>query len=555
MKRLLILIVASINLQCIAQELSFSWIKETSRVSIENIGSDITLDTKGNIICIGSFRDSAIFGDTILYSHGLHDIFLAKYDTTGNYLWAIQFGGSTEDNGNAVDVDVDNNILITGNFTNSATFEDTVIYYSQSHDFQNSFVAKLNENGKIIWVRSLSSDHIRTSDIEAVEEEIILFGNYQKDLIIDSIEVSSNSFSAIFLANLDNDGKCRWINTAGGTDFNSSAHSSELTLYDNGNIGITGIYTGKIKFGTDSISDDDTGSFIAKCNSKGEWVWSMPLEGEHGEWAYTIDTDKDDNTLIAGIFDGTAIFGTDTLVVTYDINLFLAKVDSNKNWIFATQSKGNSCAEPHKIIVDMHNNTIVTGWFYYDSVVFDDVTLRCNGEEDVFIGYCDTSGHWLNAISYGSEGSDCGNSVINDDSDNIFISGATSSESSNLKLFKSDDETYNFIGKIIIEKNNVVHFAPLKSFGSPHNFYAYPNPFDTDVSIVFDIEQADNYSLIVFNTNGQIVSRTESKYYAQGTYNMQWREMNKTKNIVQGIYVCALYRNDILMDNCKILKK
>ena len=63
----------------------------------------ISTDNSGNIYITGCFSDAADFnpGPNVanLVSRGLRDVFIAKYDSDGNYIWAHSGGGTAYNNG------------------------------------------------------------------------------------------------------------------------------------------------------------------------------------------------------------------------------------------------------------------------------------------------------------------------------------------------------------------------------------------------------------------------------------------------------------------------
>ncbi len=62
----------------------------------------------------GYFSGSADFGGGTLTSAGSDDIFLAKYDASGNHLWSKRFGGDLSDYGTAAALDASGKVVATG---------------------------------------------------------------------------------------------------------------------------------------------------------------------------------------------------------------------------------------------------------------------------------------------------------------------------------------------------------------------------------------------------------------------------------------------------------
>lgn len=77
-----------------------------------DIGYSMSRDNAGNLYCTGIFLDVAQFGDTHLATAGNNDIFVAKLDPSGNWLWAVRAGGTGDDRGMVVSADGDGNSYI-----------------------------------------------------------------------------------------------------------------------------------------------------------------------------------------------------------------------------------------------------------------------------------------------------------------------------------------------------------------------------------------------------------------------------------------------------------
>ncbi len=102
------------------------WAKRAGGTGLDS-GVGTAVDGAGNSYVTGFFRDSATFGpgetnETTLTSAGLSEISVAKYDASGDLVWAKRAGGTGLDEGRGIAVDGSGNSYVTGGFTGSATF-------------------------------------------------------------------------------------------------------------------------------------------------------------------------------------------------------------------------------------------------------------------------------------------------------------------------------------------------------------------------------------------------------------------------------------------------
>jgi hypothetical protein len=122
-----------------------------------DIARDITVDAQGNIIVVGSTY-AALEGNT---HAGNNDAFVAKFSRYGDRLWIKQLGATTirgkpnssiGDDANAVRVDANGNIFITGSTGGELEGEVTA-------RGGGLFVMKLNPNGAVQWTTLIASPY------------------------------------------------------------------------------------------------------------------------------------------------------------------------------------------------------------------------------------------------------------------------------------------------------------------------------------------------------------------------------------------------------------
>ena len=66
----------------------------------------------------------------------------------------------------------------------------------------------------------------------------------------------------------------------------------------------------------------------------------------------------------------------------------------------------------------------------------------------------------------------------------------------------------------------------------------FPNPFNPITSIIFDVAEMDEVSLIVYDLTGKEVVTLVAGTYTPGTYNVEWNAVNNIGDgIVSGMYI------------------
>jgi len=132
-----------------AQAPEFVWVVAAGSGEFD-FGRGIAMDDLGNIFVTGDFRGTVLFGDTTLTSAGTLDMFIAKYNVDGNFLWVHQAGATGGALGYGVAMDGLGNIIVTGDFWGMAKFGgDTILTSAGSQDI---FIAKYDGDGNLLWV-------------------------------------------------------------------------------------------------------------------------------------------------------------------------------------------------------------------------------------------------------------------------------------------------------------------------------------------------------------------------------------------------------------------
>lgn len=119
----------------------------------------------------GNFKNSAEFDDFEVNSNGESDFFLAKYDKDGcNVIWVETGGGDAVDSSSAVCVDDDGNAYVVGTIFKGAKFTNTIPNLSQD-GMPYMFLARYSTNGGTPIVKTLGAYGFYTN-FHAVGEEV-----------------------------------------------------------------------------------------------------------------------------------------------------------------------------------------------------------------------------------------------------------------------------------------------------------------------------------------------------------------------------------------------
>ena len=111
-----------------------------------------------------------------------------------------------------------------------------------------------------------------------------------------------------------------------------------------------------------------TGVYISKLNFAGNFVWAKQFQGVGGSWGTSILMDQNEDIYITGRFSGTLDFdpGPNVFSITSNpsnLDIFLVKLDSDGNFIWAKSFSGNQEKHANGLIKDRSGNILISGFF------------------------------------------------------------------------------------------------------------------------------------------------------------------------------------------------
>lgn len=523
-------------LSLICQTPDWLWARQAGGFA-SDFGRGIAVDSNGCSYVTGYFGDFATFGDTALTSFGEWDVFVAKLDCNGNWLWVKQAGGEGQDIGHSIAIGDNGDSYIIGSFSSTATFGSTTLTSNGETDI---FVAKLDSNGNWLWARKAGGGVLDKGNGITTDSygNCYVTGDITGTATFGSTTLISSGGEDIFMAKLDANGNWLWAKHAGGTNFDLG---SDIVTDNNGNNYVTGWFAGTATFGsTNLISSGSMDIFVAKLDANGNWLWVIQAGGTYDDWGSGITTDSSGNCYVTGqfIFNGT--FGNTVLTSNGGYDIFVVKLDSNGNWLWAKKAGGTSDDLGSGIAIDSSGNCFVTG--YFSSIAtFGSTTLSSSGSFEIFVSQIDSNGSYLWTQQAGGTGNDQGTGIATDSSGNCYVTGGFGGIATfSATLLTSSGNMDIFVSKL----GSDVAIEDVSESVSPVVIATIsPNPFSQKVVIELKDKADSNILLKVFNIRGQQVDCILFEESAA-----RWQPVNQPS----GIYLFKLYQNGSVVLSRKV---
>ncbi len=304
-------------------------------VSIENYlpsysihSNSVAVDSNGNAYITGYLRGTADFdpgtGTAILTSTAdASTIFVAKYDTNGNCVYANGIGSSGR--GHDIIVDNDENVYVTGAFSETSDFDPGPGTANlTSNGIIDFFFAKYDSFGNYVFAKSAGSSISDYAFSIALDDfnNIYLAGFFWGIADFDpgpgtanlvSLNTSGNYAHSIFFAKYDSNGNYIYAKKISGA-FSDGMHTSYIALGPDNSLYITGYINGTLDFDPSDNTVNLSGYninqdiFFAKYDSEGNYEFAKLIGGISSDRAYSIAVDDIGNAYISGVFRDTVDF-------------------------------------------------------------------------------------------------------------------------------------------------------------------------------------------------------------------------------------------------------
>jgi len=455
-----------------------------SAVSINSTATDIN----DNVFILGNFKSNVVYFTTTdslvnsVSSTFYSTYFLAKYNSSGNFLWAKTAYQGTHGSpltAYSVITDGSGNAIICGTFGDTLAISGGVTLTAANGFYFHAFIAKFDPTGNILWAKKGIAAHSCIFNSVATDalDNIYATGYSDSTTTIDTGTINSLSGSKILTVKFDKNGNYQWgrLNPSHMTLQNLTDAGNSIAVDRSGNSFVCGTILDTTILGHSS----SLSGIVLKYNNNGILQWQQLISpGEYGNKSYTacngVSLDVNGNPYVVGDYDTAFTIGT-TLLPNPDsaAGVFVTKLDRNTgNPLWALSGAGTHHAYSKNITVDENGGGVaVIGYFYIST-------------------------------SFG------GNSIIT-----------------------TTNAAYN--SQYITHIANLVLDVPV--IATNNNWLLYPNPAKNNINISFT--NSVYHRVVLSNEMGKVLETTET------TNDMLQMDINTLPNGIYFITVCDNQKN------------
>jgi type IX secretion system substrate protein/beta-propeller repeat-containing protein len=285
------------------------------------LGGGIGVDGANNVYITGSFylRSINIGGITLTNTNpggDTGDVFIAKYDSLGNTIWARSFGGQFVESPTAMTVSPAGNLYITGTFNSrtmtigSTVLSDTLL--TRGFPQKIPFITKFDSSGNAKWADEITGVADIWNITSDATEHIYIVGDLYTNLIVGPDTLINAGVVNVLLAKYDTYGSVVWAKSVGGkyTDIGYS-----IAVDSKNNILVAGdAESAVMHFGSDSLLTwGSFEAFVAEFDNSGTYKqgWTVTSAGDD---YIGVVADKAGSFYLNGDYAGVSLsFGPDIL--------------------------------------------------------------------------------------------------------------------------------------------------------------------------------------------------------------------------------------------------
>jgi len=319
-----------------------------------------------------------ITGYTYSSGAGYTDLWLVKTDAFGNRVWDKTFGGSSYDEGHAVQQTTDGGYIVTG-YTESS-----------GAGWRDVWLIKTDADGNKVWDKTFGGQ----DDDESFSVQQTSDGGY---IIVGYAASGHDTSEDIWLIKTDASGNKVWDQTFGGSGYYRGASVEQTN--DGGYI-LTA-FTAEYGAGNHDV-------WLIRTDASGSKVWDKTFGGTADDGGYSVRQTSDGGYIVAGWTNSRGAGGQDA---------WLIKTDSSGNEVWDKTFGGTGGEAGYSVQQTLDGGYIITGR----------TESYGEGQDDVWLVKTDSSGNKVWDKTFGGRDDDAACSVQQTSDGGFIMTGGTES--------------------------------------------------------------------------------------------------------------------------------
>lgn len=286
--------------------------------------NSVAADSSNNIIYAGFFSQETEIADTMIYGSDNRNILIAKFAENGALKWAKHFPATDEIHVYEVKTDKNDNIYLAGAYQRQISFIDTTL---QNNALMDAFVVKLDSFGELKWVNAFGANEHDMCFAMTLDSNngIIITGGFSGSVSFGETILYTPYRLNIFTAKMDESGSFEWAKQ--GFHLIGQSLALDISTDRNNNVYLTGFFTDSLQFENyifDSMGETD--AFIAKYNHAGQLAWAKQIGGKGPDMGTGIRKNSRDKILLNGYFSDAVNFDSHVLTSNGNRDIFIASL-------------------------------------------------------------------------------------------------------------------------------------------------------------------------------------------------------------------------------------
>ncbi len=355
------------------QQSQWNWARQLNGPSNEEEIDAVASDAQGNVFISGKFEQSVKIegvADT-LYSTGLPDIMFTKYDANGNMIWNKHYGSTGDDNVFDADCDSEGNIILSGYFEGTVTF-DTITLTSWGQT--DMMVLKFGTDGNIIWAKQMGgSSEDGGNEVSIGPNDRVIIGAQSKGTFTAGAFSFPNTGSQdAYLISMTSSGDVEWVRAVQGAGL---ARAKSIAIDAAGNAYFGGDFVSQNAFitPTDTIVFEYVAlrdAYMSSWSPSGDLRWYKCWGGQGNDLCKGVATNNQLEVYLVGPMTQTADFDGQQLTSGGDDDLYVWKTDTDGNSIWLRQISSTNNITGGEVVTGP-NGGVIGGIGFTDMATFD----------------------------------------------------------------------------------------------------------------------------------------------------------------------------------------